>query len=210
MKRSSLAVLIFVAASVCLGSRAGAQVFYSMPGARPVSDASPALGLAAGFGDNVFRLSGFGRFNASPSADFGLEFAYDDIDSGPGSDDTGLLGGGADFKYLAVRQGETTPVDAAVMVGAGFLTHSDYTLIRVPLGTMVSRSFPLKDGRDVTPFAAVDLIMDFWDTGGGHNSDVDVELRLGASAEIVDRAALFAAFHLGTGTMFFLGFAASL
>jgi hypothetical protein len=33
---------------------------------------------------------------------------------------------------------------------------------------------------------------------------------MGASVEIVPRAAVFAALHAGNGTMFFMGFAASL
>ena len=42
------------------------------------------------------------------------------------------------------------------------------------------------------------------------DSDFDVELRIGASAEIVKRGSVFAALHAGNGTMFFLGFNAGL
>jgi hypothetical protein len=101
-------------------------------------------------------------------------------------------------------------VDAAVQVGAGFQTRDDFTLIKVPLGAVFSRGFPLEGKREVVPYGGVYLVMDFFDVAGDNESELDVELRLGASAEIVDRAALFAAFHTGNGTLFFLGFNASL
>jgi hypothetical protein len=193
---------------------ARAQVFYSMPGARPVPDESPALGIALGLADNRFRLDGFGRFNASQRADIGLEVVYEDLDTGPGSNDSSRFGAGADFKYLAVRQGSNTPVDAAVQFGAGVLARSGYTLIRMPLGALVSRTFTVDRDRDIVPYGGVYLIMDFvdHDTPGnnGFDSDIDVEMRVGASAEISTHTSVFAALHAGNGTMFFLGFSVGL
>src|SRR5258706_16165825 len=92
--RIMLRVAAFAVVVVCaLATGAGAQVFYSYPGARPVTDASPSLGLVAGFGDNLIRLGGFGRFNPSPSADLRAEALYND---GKGEDSTNYTGlGGA-------------------------------------------------------------------------------------------------------------------
>lgn len=207
----SLAVFALVAA---LPAAARAQVFYAAPGARPVSDASPALGLALGIGDELFRLVGFGRFNAASSSDIGLEVVYEDLDAAPGSEDQNRFGGGADFRHLVVRQEGDTPVDVAVQFGAGVLAHSDHTLIELPLGAMASRTFTVEGNRDIVPYGGVYLVMDFLDLDApgndGWDSDLDVEFRVGGSVEIVERATVFAALHAGNGTMFFLGFFASL
>jgi hypothetical protein len=78
----------------------------------------------------------------------------------------------------------------------------------------VSRTFTVDQDREIVPYGGVYLIMDFvdHDTPGndGFDSDTDVEMRVGASAEISNGAAVFAAFHAGNGSMFFLGFSASL
>jgi len=194
-----------------------AQVFYSMPGARPVPDDSPVLGMALGLGDNLFRLAGFGRFNAARTADVGLEVVYEDLDTGAGSDDQHRLGAGADFKKLIVEQNDdaSRPVDAALQFGAGVLAHSDYTLIKIPVGALVSRTFTVQENRDIIPYAGVYLIMDFVDVdvpgnGDGFDSDLDVEFRVGGSAELSGRTSVFAALHAGNGTLFFLGFSTSL
>ncbi len=214
IRRNGLIGLAALALLAAFAAGAHAQVFYSMPGARPVPDDSPVLGVALGFGDDLFRVVGFGRFNASQNSDIGLEVIYEDLDTGPGSDDTHRFGGGADYKYLAVRQDDTTPVDVAVQFGAGVLAHSNYTLIAVPLGALVSRTFTVDGDRDIVPYGGVYLAMDFVDNDApgndGFDSDVDVEVRLGASAEIARNASVFAAFHAGNGTLFFLGFSASL
>ncbi len=208
MNRTSVCILaaLVVAAS---SATPRAQVFHSFSGPLPVSDASPALGLVAGFGDDLFRLGGLLRVNVSPVSDLGFELVYDDIEAG--RDDLGMVGGGADFRYRIVAVSEETPVDVALQGGGGFLTRSEFTLIRIPLGAVASRSFPLEGSREIVPYAGAFLIFSFLSPDGGDtDSDVDVEIRLGASAEIVDRAAVFSALHVGNGTMFFLGFSASL
>ena len=214
MKRTMTVMAAILFAGMALPAAPRAQVFYAMPGARPVSDASPVLGLALGIGDNLFRLVGLGRFNAAASSDLGLEVAYEDLDTGPGSDGQHRFGAGIDFKHVVVWQQEETPVDVAVQVGAGILAQSHYTLIKIPVGAIASRSFTVEGGREIVPYGGAYLIMDFFDVDApgnpGWRSDLDVEFRVGGSAEIVDGVAAFAALHAGNGTMFFLGFRASL
>lgn len=201
---------------VAIASSVRAQVFYSFPGARPVTDTSPSLGLVAGFGDNVVRLGGFGRFNLSSSADLGLEVMYDNVDSdGTGGDDVGFFGFGGDGKFLLTSADEGNSLDIAVQAGVGALTRDDYTLIHVPLGGIASRDFLTNDGRRITPYGGAYLIFDYLkidvpEPADDSDTDLDVEIRVGASAEIVKRASLFAAFHTGNGTIFFLGFNAGL
>jgi hypothetical protein len=201
---------------VCaLASGARAQVFYSYPGARPVTDTSPSLGLVAGFGDNVVRLGGFGRFNLSSVADLGIEAMYQNVDTEDSSDDTGSGGAGIDGKYMLLEQDNQIPVDVAAQLGAGFLAGSGFLDVRVPLGVLASHDFYTSDGRRITPSGGVYFLFDYvtFDAPPGvddSDTDSDVELRIGASAEIVKRGSLFAALHAGNGTMFFIGFNAGL
>lgn len=206
--------LALLAVGLALPATGRAQAFYSFPGARPVPDSSPALGATVGFGDHFFRLLGFGRFNISQRSDLGLELAYDDLNSSNGSNnDSGRFGGGADFKMQVVRQDERTPVDVAVQVGAGVLTRSQDTQVRVPFGAVASRTFPLEEGKEVVPYGGIYLVVDYINHDNprlSDGSDLNVEGRFGASVRIVRRTSVFASLHVGDGTMFFLGFFAGL
>lgn len=199
---------------LAMASLADAQVFYSYPGARPVTDTSPSLGLVSGFGDNVIRLGGFGRFNISPVADLGLEAIYQSVDVSGSGNDIGYGGAGIDGKYLLMSANENMPLDISAQVGAGFLARSGYFNLHIPFGAMTSHDFTTSDGRRITPYGGVYFVFDYFnvDSPGGNStdSDFDVEMRVGAAAEIVKRGSLFAALHAGNGTMFFLGFNAGL
>lgn len=213
-RRIGALVCVVVLCAWAAGARA--QVFYSYPGARPVTDNSPSLGLVAGFGDNLVRLGAYGRFNLSYAADLGLEVVWDNVDIDNG-DDINYLGAGADGKYMLMEADAAIPVDLAVQFGAGFLTEDDYFLLHVPFGVMVSREFAPgeNDERLVTPYGGVYFVFDYasFDAPPGaddSDTDFDVELRIGASAEIVRHGSVFAALHAGLETMFFLGFNAGL
>jgi hypothetical protein len=196
---------------VACASASHAQVFYSYPGAKPVTDTSPSLGLVAGFGDNVVRLGGFGRFNLSTRSDLGLEVMYNNVKNDATDDDTGYYGAGVDGKWLFFESRQDMQIDIAANLGAGFLTRNDYWDIHVPIGALASHDFVTSDGRRITPYAGFYFIIDHINVEapeGAHQSDTDsdAEIRLGASADIVKNGSLFAALHAGNGTMFFIGF----
>jgi hypothetical protein len=206
-----------VCVAVVWGWAAGAQaqVFYSYPGARPVTDTSPSLGLVSGFGDNLVRLGAFGRFNLSSAADLGLELMWDNVDAEGVGDDANQLGAGIDGKYLLMAADQDNPLDVSAQLGAGFLSESGYFLLHMPFGAIASHDFTTNDGRRIVPYGGVYFVFDYWsfDAPAGEDdsdTDFDVELRVGASAEIVRRGSVFAALHAGNGTMFFLGFNAGL
>jgi len=207
-----------VAAAVALmGAPAAsrAQVFYSYPGAKTVTDYSPSLGVAAGFGDHLIRLAGFARFNVSAVSDLGVEAVYQSVDSGNGGNDTGFGGAGFDFRYGIVTAGDESPLDVSAQAGFGFLARSDFLNIHAPLGGVVSRDLTLQDGRVIVPYGGVYVVIDHVSVDGPgpgnfSDTDADVELRLGASAEIVRRGSVFAVLHVGDDTMFFVGFNAGL
>ena len=210
--RLALAALL---AAWALPGTARAQVFYSYPGARPVSDYSPSLGAVAGFGDNLVRLAGFARFNVTPASDLGFEAVYDNVGAEGIDDDVGFGGAGFDYRYRIVAAGDNSPLDVAAQAGGGFLARSDYLDLRFPLGAVASRDVVLKDGRTLVPYGGVYVLIDYVSISGGtggdqSDTDADVELRLGISAEIVKKGSLFAALHVGDDTMFFAGFNAGL
>jgi hypothetical protein len=207
MIRAAVVVMVVVCA---LAGSAHAQVFYSYPGARPVSDTSPSLGLVAGFGDNVVRLGGFGRFNLSSKSDLGLEAMYNNVKGEDSVDDTGFGGAGVDAKILFFEARQDMQLDIAANFGAGFLARSGYFNLHVPVGAIASHDFTTNDGRRITPYAGVYFIVDYVSVDvpegvDGSDMDSDAELRIGASAEIVKNGSLFAALHAGNGTMFFIG-----
>ncbi|HET6463626.1 MAG TPA: hypothetical protein VFH33_07485 [Candidatus Krumholzibacteria bacterium] len=211
MFRSVMLAMVLVVAA----GAARAQVFYSYPGAKPVTDASPSLGLVAGFGDNVVRLGGFGRFNLTQKSDLGLEAMYNNVKGEDSTDDTGFYGAGIDAKWQFFESRQDMQIDIAANVGGGFLARSGYTNIHVPIGAIASHDFTMNDGRLIVPYAGVYFLFDYvkFDVPGGgddSNTDGDAELRIGASAEIVKKGSLFAALHAGNGTMFFIGFNAGL
>jgi len=203
---------VMVAMVLVLGAgSARAQVFYSYPGAKPVTDTSPSLGLVAGFGDNVVRLGGFGRFNLSTKSDLGLEVMYNNVKGEDSTDDTGFYGAGIDGKWLFYEARQDMQIDIAANLGGGFLARSGQSDIHVPVGAIASHDFVTSDGRVITPYAGLYLIFDYFKfdvPGGGSDSDTDsdAEIRFGASADIVKNGSLFAALHAGNGTMFFIGF----
>ena len=207
-------VVVATVVACALAGAAHAQVFYSFPGAKPVTDASPSLGLVAGFGDNIVRLGGFGRFNLSERADLGLEAMYNNVKAEGTTNDTGYGGGGVDGKYQFFHARQDMQIDIAANAGVGVLARSSYSDIHVPFGALASHDFTMNDGRLIVPYAGLYFVYDYVhvdvDGASSGDHDFDTELRVGASAEIVKKGSLFAALHAGNGTMFFIGFNAGL
>lgn len=190
-----------------------AQVYQPYWTARPVDTDSPALGGAVGFGDDMFRFAGHARFNISSASDLGLELVFDNFDTD--FDDTHYYGGGLGFKYLAVAQGERLPFDLAAQACFGMEWGNDTTQMVVPFGFLGSKSIAVDedDGRLLTPFTSAYVVVEHtsYDAAGvDDDTDVNVEIRLGAAFEVAARTNVYAALHIGNGTMFFLGFSAGL
>ena len=131
MKRAVIVAAVVLAMFVVPAS---AQVFYTYPGARVVSDVSPAVGAIIGFGEkDLVRLLGYGRFNVTEVSDFGLEIVLDNLDDW-------RFGAAGDFKYAIVPSENTLPFDLAVGGGIGFETGDNFTNISVPFGSAGSTS----------------------------------------------------------------------
>jgi hypothetical protein len=214
MRSSRVALISLLALLAVLGGHgaARAQAYQPYWTARPVSSDSPALGGAVGFGDDMFRFAGHGRFGISSASDLGLELVFDNFDNDFG-DDTSYYGGGVDFKYLAVAEGERLPFDLAAQVCVGMEWGNDTTQLLVPFGFLGSKSIAMDDGRELTPFVGAYVLVEqvsFDAAGVDDDTNVDVEIRLGAAFEVMKQSNVYAALHVGNGTMFFLGFSAGL
>ncbi len=213
-RRVALATLVVAAGVSGWQSVARAQVYQPYWNARPVTDASPAMGAVVGFGDNMFRIAGHGRFSMTSASDLGLELVFDNFEADNG-DDSQSFGFGGDFKYLFVPDGPRLPFDFAGQACFGMEFGDDVTSLFVPFGVLGSKSIPVDSGsRMVTPFAGMYAVVTHTsvDTpaGDASDTDVDVEVRFGSAFQIAGQTHAFAALHVGNGTMFFLGFTAGL
>jgi len=216
MKRASVTAKAVLVTVGMLGWQgvARAQVYQPYWNAQPVSDDSPALGGAVGFGDDMFRLAGHGRFSMTSASDLGLELVFDNFEDDIG-DDSQAFGFGGDYKYLVVPEGDKLPFDFAAQGCFGMEFGDDVTLMSIPFGVLGSKSILVdNEQRQITPFAAMYLIIEHTsvDTPAGDSSDTELEaeIRLGSAFQIKGNTHAYAALHTGNGTMFFLGFSAGL
>ena len=203
------ALATVVTTMLCVASVVNAQVYYAYPGAPPVQENAPALGVTLGFGDDLFRAVGFGRFNINNYADLGLELVLD-------SDDDNFRGGAAvDVKYAIVPRNTTMPFDLSLNSGFGLETGEDITNVNIPIGAMVSDEFELSSNNTLVPYGGVYFMIQYlnWDIDDGPGDrdfdeddwDTDVELRLGTALHFTPGMAAFATLHLGAGDRFYIG-----
>jgi hypothetical protein len=189
-----------------------AQVFYAYPGARAVAADQPALGANAGFGSDLFRILGYGRFNVNAVSDLGIELLFDRSDTAVETD-VWRWGFGADYKYAIVPKDSTSmPFDLMVNAGFGYQNGGDMWNIRFPVGGLVSRPLQVKGDNVFVPYGGVYILFEYakWDLPAGAAGDdsdfeTDVELRAGAGYHINETALAYATLYLGAGTAFYLG-----
>jgi hypothetical protein len=209
------ALIIAIFATLGAAGVADAQVFHQYPGAPIVSDTQPAVGAALGFGDDLLRLVGYGRFNVSEVSDFGIEVALDHWDANFG-DDGWRFGVGADFKYAIVPAETELPFDLSITGGLGIQTGNDVRNFNIPAGAVISRPLELQNSRVLVPYGALYLVYSHVsvDVPPGFpdfsDDDLDVELRLGTSLEFGAGIAGFVNIHIGDDEMFFIGVNSSL
>jgi hypothetical protein len=195
-----------------LASAADAQVFYAYPGAPPTRPDHPAAGADIGFGDELFRLLGYGRFNVNSVSDLGIELLFDNTDTRI-ENDAWRWGFGVDYKYAIVPKDSTRmPFDLAVNAGFGYQSGGDMWNIRFPVGGVVSRPLRVAGDNALVPYGGVYILFQYakWDLppgvpGDDDNYETEVELRAGAGYQINRTSTACATLYLGAGTKFYLG-----
>lgn len=209
----STVIMMVAAVLVTILAPAGwAQVFYGYPGATTAEDDRPAVGANAGFGDDLFRLLGYGRFNVNTVSDLGLELLFDRTDSRVEAN-VWRWGFGADYKYAIVPEDTTAiPFDLALNAGFGYQNGGDMWNIRFPVGGVVSRPVAVGSSTTLVPFGGVYMLFEYaswdlppWASGDHSDFDLEVELRAGSGYQISTTAMAYATLYLGAGTKFYLG-----
>jgi hypothetical protein len=203
LTRAAIAAVVIVA---LLAPAVGAQVFYMYPGAPPVKKDEPAVGATIAFGDDLFRILGYGRFNINNVSDIGVELLTDN------TDDVWRGGLAADYKYAIVPKETEMPFDLSVNGGFGYQWGGDISNILFPVGGLVSRPVELSGGQVLVPYGGVYILFQYtsWDLppgvpGDTSDWDTDVELRIGSAFVINESSRAFATLHIGAGTRFYLG-----
>jgi hypothetical protein len=211
IRRGWWAAVAAAAIVALLASAAGAQVFYMYPGAPPVKADQPAAGVNIGFGDNLFRTLGYGRFNVNSASDIGIELVFDNTDTAVETDKW-RIGLAADYKYAIIPDSTDMPFDLSVNGGFGFQSGGDMKNILIPVGGLISGPLELSNGQVLVPYGGVYVLIAYstWDlplgaTGDTSKWDTDVELRGGAAYHINKTAAAYASLFIGAGTKFYVG-----
>lgn len=207
LSRAAVAAAVIVA---LLSPAVSAQVFYTYPGAPPVEKNEPAVGATIAFGDHLFRLLGYGRFNVNSVSDIGIELLTDRADAVDGKAWRGGLA--ADYKYAIVPKETEMPFDLSVNSGFGYQWGGELSNLVLPIGGLMSRPVQLESGYIIMPYGGVYVLFQYewWDLPPGVPGDTsdwstDVELRLGGSFVIKESSKAYASLHLGAGTKFYLG-----
>ncbi len=206
--RVALATLLGLSAVAGVQTVAHAQAYQPFWSARPVTDDSPAMGGALGFGDDMFRLAGHARFSMTSASDLGIEVVFDNYEDAIG-DDSQRFGFGGDFKYLVVPDSERLPFDFAIQACFGMDFGDDVTHMLIPVGVLGSKAIAVDEGsRVITPFLGMYVVTEHVSVDGyddASDTDVNGELRFGSAFQVTQNLNAYAAIHTGNGTMFFLG-----
>jgi hypothetical protein len=201
-------IVLFVAVGLYLSCHVPAfgQVFYAFPNAPVVGSRELATGSYAAVGENeLFRLGGYGRLSVAKYLDAGVEVLLD-------VQDGDVMGGAVlDVKLAAFPSTKAIPVDLSLNTGVGFVGDSDFTLIQVPVGAIISSPFKLDSGKVLVPYLGVYLLIVDIDRDLAppradiSDTDLDAELRGGVRYELEGRLDLFGTLHIGREALFALG-----
>jgi hypothetical protein len=143
----------------------------------------------------------------NPRAQFTLDAGFADPDAA-GADTRLILGAG--FAYQMLRERQDMPFDMVFTGGVGASFGNDVSLIRIPVGVAVGHRFPLEGNFAITPYVHPRLSIDrvSIDLPGGNVSDTELNLDidLGASFEINSQMQVRLAALLGDGDAIGLSF----
>jgi hypothetical protein len=205
LKRTTSAFVV-AAFFVLLSPSAGfSQVFYQFPDAHVVRAGEFVLGPYGAAGDNeLFRLGGFARMNATKYVDVGFELLFD---SAKGD---GRFGAGGDLKLALFPDTNAIPFDLSVTSGVGVISSDEIQIVQVPVGGVISSPFQLESGNILALYLGVYMLIvhtDF-DRGAEPNvttTDLDVEMRGGVRYSLSAGPDIFVGFQAGRDAMVTVG-----
>ena len=202
-------ILGLSALALVIAAPLGAQAFY-YPAFQPTRVAEREYNFALadiGNGGGTGLIFQWREGLGNPRAQFTLDAGFADPDAA-GADMRLIMGGG--FAYQMVRERQDQPFDMVFTAGVGGSFGDDVTLIRIPIGVAVGHRFPLEGNFAITPYVHPRLSIDRIprDTPGGNVSDTELNLDIdiGASLEINSQMQVRLAALLGDGDAIGLSF----
>jgi hypothetical protein len=205
VKKSAAVIFVVIILSALIPARTIAQVFYQFPGAPVVKAGEFATGPYFTIGDDeIFRLGGFARMNATKYFDVGAELLFGSMDG------DGQWGGGVDIKFSLFPPTASIPFDLSATAGAGAVSGDAARIIQVPFGGIISSPFTLDNGGQLVPYLGVymlivDTKIKIQNVPDTSDTDIDVELRGGLKYTLAAGPDIFAAFHIGRDGLFMIG-----
>ena len=134
-----------------------------------------------------------------PKTQLTLEAGF--LDSDGGSSQL-LLGAGVAYQLATVSA--NLPVDVALTGGLG-LSSGGGSSLTIPVGASLGRRFALDGGIAVTPYLHPQLALTRVSVGGYSDSDIDLNIDLGANVQIKPTMAIRLGFSLGESDALALG-----
>lgn len=134
-----------------------------------------------------------------PKTQLTLEAGF--LDSDGGSSQL-LLGAGVAYQLATVSA--NLPVDVALTGGLG-LSSGGGSSLTIPVGAALGRRFELDGGIAVTPYLHPQLALTRVSVGGYSDSDIDLNIDLGANVQIKPTMAIRLGFSLGESDAVALG-----
>lgn len=202
-------ILGLSALALVIAAPLGAQAFY-YPAFQPTRVAEREYNFALadiGNGGGTGLIFQWREGLGNPRAQFTLDAGFADPDAA-GADMRLIMGGG--FAYQMVRERQDQPFDMVFTAGVGGSFGDDVTLIRIPIGVAVGHRFPLEGAFAITPYVHPRLSIDriSFDAPGGNVSDTELNLDIdiGASLEINSQMQVRLAALLGDGDAIGLSF----
>jgi hypothetical protein len=180
------------------------QVFYQFPDAEIVRPGEFVLGPYGAVGDDeLFRLGGFARMNATKYLDIGFELLFDSADG------DGRYGAGGDLKFDLIPDTEAIPFDLAVTTGIGVIKSDEIQIIQFPVGGVISSPFQLDSGNILALYLGVYMLIIDTEYEGDltafDDTALDVEMRGGIRYSLSSGPDLFVGFQAGHDAMVTVG-----
>ncbi len=205
VKRFATLVFVLSVLSALAPTRTVAQVFYQFPEAPVVSEGHVATGPYLAIGDNeIFRLGGYVRLNATKYFDVGAELLAGSMDG------DAQWGGGVDVKISLFPPTASIPFDLSATAGMGAVAGDAARVFQAPFGGIISSPFTLENGSQIVPYLGVYLLVvntkvKIENADDISDTDLDVEARGGVKYTLASGPEIFAAVHIGRDGLFMIG-----
>jgi len=205
VNRITAAAAAAIIAVLLVPSTGFSQVFYQFPDAAIVRAGEFVLGPYGAAGDNeLFRLGGFARMNATKYLDVGFELLFDSASG------DGRFGAGGDLKFDLIPDTNAIPFDLAVTSGIGAIKSDEIRIIQFPVGGVISSDWQLDSGNILGLYLGVymliiDTKVERTDLPAWSDTELDVEARGGIRYSLSSGPDIFVGFQAGHDAMVTVG-----